>query len=148
MKNLEDLIREKKCRVGRPYGIDLDGEFWIVTKDPITIRSFGGDGVGNSTPSRYVYLELRHYRDDRVRAYAVDHSWHQNDGDFDCLYLIDELLEACTQNDLHFLLLLVGDKRQFIFFEGNCEYINKLLVEAMTYLGLPVMVIAPDELIV
>lgn len=48
--------------------------------DPINIRSYGGNGVGQSATDWNNSLQLRHYRNGDVKAYVHQHGWHQNHG--------------------------------------------------------------------
>jgi hypothetical protein len=94
MKTLKELVVEKKCRKGPAFGTTKNGAFWMAV-EPIKIRGFGGDGVGNNPSSRTNYLQLRHYRDGAVKAVVNWRSWHQNAGDSN-EYVTVDILDCIT----------------------------------------------------
>ena len=79
MKTLKELVIARKCRKGNPCATTKQGAFWLACEG-IKIRSFGGTGIGNSSPLRKNYLQLRHFRDGSVRAAVNFQSYHKNTG--------------------------------------------------------------------
>ena len=77
MQTLKELIEAKKCRKGQSSGITSDGAYWLAI-EPVKIRSYGGDGVGNNGTNWTHYLELRHYRNGSVECIVECRGWHQN----------------------------------------------------------------------
>ena len=76
MKTLKEIIVETKCRKGESDGTTKQGAFWFAC-DEILIRSFGGDGVGQSSTDLRNYLQLRHYRNGEVKAVVNFHGKSQ-----------------------------------------------------------------------
>ena len=85
MQTLKELIEAKKCRKGKSVGITSDGAYWLAV-EPVMIRSYGGDGIGNSGTDWKHYLQLRHYRSGTVEAVIHARGWHQNRGDLNEYY--------------------------------------------------------------
>jgi len=76
---LADLISSAKCRTGKAHAITDKGAYWLAA-EPIVIKSYGGDGIGQSRADMRNHLELRHYRDGKRRVVIVTTTWHQNYG--------------------------------------------------------------------
>jgi hypothetical protein len=139
--NLKEVIIAAKCRKGKAEAITAKGAYWLACP-PIRTRAFGGDGIGQSSADCSFHLELRHYRDGKVRAVLVANSWHQNHGtsteekDF---WLADQY---ATVEDVIIYLRLVElwDK------EGISDYHLEGITAALTALGLPEYPIpSPDD---
>lgn len=79
MQTLNELIEAKKCRKGKAHGITSDGAYWLAM-EPVKIRSYGGDGIGNNGVSWDHHLQIRHYRSGAVEAVVHTSGWHQNSG--------------------------------------------------------------------
>jgi hypothetical protein len=142
MKTLEDLIIEAKCRSGKPYEISEDGAYWLYT-DRITLKRTGGDGIGQSTADISYILELRHYRNDDVRAIIIVELWHENYGKKTEEINADSVLSCTCVEELIIALLKLRDER-----EGKCcdtTFVRPWYWEHCT--GLPLGKPAPDDII-
>lgn len=139
MKTLKELIIDRKCRKGESVGTTKSGAFWLAC-DPIRIRSFGGDGIGQSARNCDNYLQLRHYRSGEVKAVVNYHSWHQNSGTHDS-YISVPILDCTTVEDVIVILKGVSDDDTAAYSnwgEGN-------LTKALVGLGMAESLPAPDE---
>lgn len=104
MKTLAQLIEAQKCRKGKADGTTRKGAYWLVKADDlgekvsleITIRSWGGDGIGQSRADLRNYLQFRHFRNGNACAMVRRHSWHQNDGHRDTYTMIPALMDCTT----------------------------------------------------
>lgn len=85
MQTLKELIEAKKCRKGQSSGITSDGAYWLAI-EPVKIRSYGGDGIGDNGTSWEHHLQLRHYRIGAVEAVIHARGWHQNRGSINEYY--------------------------------------------------------------
>lgn len=77
MQTLNELIEAKKCRKGASSGITSDGAYWHAV-EPVKIRSYGGNGIGNNATDWTHYLEFRHYRTGAIECVVECRGWHQN----------------------------------------------------------------------
>ena len=140
---LTQAIEQAHCRHGKASGTTKDGAYWLAI-EPIHIRSFGGDGIGNSAPSRIHYLELRHYRNGAARArihanaehlngaYAgAGNSWHNADSILSC--------ESAEGVIVALKAISVNETRAY------SDSYEEDLTAALVGLGLPEMEPAPDE---
>ena len=140
MQTLKELIENKKCRTGKAYGTSKQGAFWLAVV-PIQIRSYGGDGIGQSRADFRNYLQLRHYRDGKVKAVVNFHSWHQNCGD-ENTYVTAPILDCVSVEDVIVSLMTVNDREDHAYGE---ETGRENLIAALTGLGLVEALPAPDE---
>lgn len=156
MKTLYQAIVDRKCRTGKAKGTTSYGAYWLAC-DPIEIRQFGGDGIGNSGASVTMYLLLRHYRSGLVQASIHRDAWHQNgshSGGGDAWETLDKVsdgqradgfLGVTTVEDAIVALKKYrfgeGDYSQAVYSDGCEEELTKALVS----LGLPESAPAPDE---
>lgn len=139
MKTLKELIVATKCRKGPADGTTKRGAFWFAT-DPITIRSYGGDGVGESEASRKNKLHLRHYRDGTVAALVNYHSWHQDDGTSDA-YRPAAILDCATVEEVVVVLKGMSDDDTAAYSDFNLSGLTTSLMA----LGLAETVPSPDD---
>lgn len=98
-KTLNELLVAQKARKGKSTGVTKRGAFWLVIK-PIKIRSYGGDGIGQSRHSLWHNLEFQHFRNGEMDAKIVVNSWHQNDGDNSQTFDVSEILDVTNVEDL------------------------------------------------
>jgi hypothetical protein len=139
MKPLQELIVAAKCRKGPSAGTSKHGAFWFAC-EPIRIRSFGGDGIGQSSPDRQNYLQLRHYRDGKTKAVVNFHSWHQNHGSHDSYRTIC-ILDYTTIEDVIVMLKNLSQDDT----PAYSDLCKEALTEALSALGMPESLPAPDE---
>jgi hypothetical protein len=144
MKTLKELIEGTKCRKGTAEGTTKDGAYWLATK-PILIRSFGGDGIGQSSTDLRNYLELRHYRDGSVCAVINFHGWHQNYGTSNRYKFVNGLLECCTVEDVAVYLKGTKDADEDYEAKVYSDRCSSDLENALVALGLPIAPPSPDE---
>ena len=150
MKTISEIIIASKCRKGGADGTTVDGAYWVCPASPIVgnlglktmIRSFGGDGVGQSSANCHNYLQLRHYRGGKVEAVVLENSWHQNYGTSQTVVAADAVLAATTTEELEVALLALTD-------EYDANYYSQSMRENLDHLaekiGLPESLPAPDE---
>ena len=136
---LKELIEDRKCRKGQPYGTTTSGAFWLVC-DEIKIRRFGGDGIGQSDAERTNFLQLRHYRDGTVKALARYNVWHQNWGDGDSFYTVP-ILDCETIEEVISVLKGTDEDECQAFGDNHKE----ALTNALKALGMEEAAPAPDE---
>jgi hypothetical protein len=145
MKNLATLIAEKKCRKGESNGTTKKGAYWLAIA-PVTLRDFGGDGIGNAAANQKVKLYLRHFRSGEVAAVLAWSSWHQNGGRPTVWQACPELLDCETIEDIIVVLKATKIWEQ----DTDCE-INAFSdhcidnLDCLSELGLPVAAPSPDE---
>jgi len=140
MKTLSDLIVAAKCRKGAAAGTTKKGAYWLAV-EPIKIRCFGGDGIGQSSADCTNYLELRHFRDGAVSIVIHYNSWHQNHGMSDTYQSHIGLPMCETVEDVIVALKSAND-------DGVSAYSDRMeenLTEALVAFGLPESAPAPDE---
>lgn len=143
MKNnttmLQDLIIAAKCRKGKAEAITEKGAYWLPLP-AIRIRSFGGDGIGQSSTDCINYLELRHYRDGTVKVMVNFHTWHQNHGSSDA-YISAPVLKCQTTEEVIIELKKIGlkesDYGQPHVTAAYSDWGQDTLTAALTTLGLP-----------
>ena len=143
---LQDLIIAAKCRKGKAEAITKKGAYWLACP-AIRIRSFGGDGIGQSSTDCRNYLELRHYRDGTVKVMVNFHTWHQNHGSSDT-YILAPVLECHTTEEVIVRLKNIGIKEGYYqnFTAAYSDWGQDTLTEALTTLGLPEYEIpSPDD---
>jgi hypothetical protein len=145
MKTLATLIAEKKCRKGAADGTTKKGAYWLATP-PITLRDFGGDGIGNAAANQKVKLYLRHFRNGEVAAVLAWSSWHQNGGRDTVWQPCSELLDCTTIEDI--VVVLKATKitehdtgYQINAFSDHCS--DNL--DSLSDLGLPSAAPSPDD---
>ena len=149
MKTISEIIIDSKCRKGGADGTTVDGAFWVCPASPIIgnlglktlIRSFGGDGVGQSRADLRNYLELRHYRGGKVQAVVLCNSWHQNYGNSHTVVAADSVLAATTTEELEVALMVLNGEDNNYYSESMRSNLDEL---AET-IGLPESLPAPDE---
>lgn len=140
MKTLQELIVAAKCRKGESAGTTKQGAFWYAC-EPILIRSFGGDGIGNASPDRRNFLQLRHFRNGDVKAVINFHSWHQNYGTSDS-YGTVSILDCTTVEDVIVILKGISDDDET---SAYSDWGKDKLTAALTTLGMTESAPAPDE---
>lgn len=140
MKTLKELIVATKCRKGESAGTNKQGAFWFAC-EPIPIRRFGGDGIGQSSADCTNYLQLRHYRDGTVKAVVNFHGWHQNHGSSDNYRTSDNILDCATVEDVIVCLKSISDEYSHAYSDNRQES----MVDALTTLGMTEAAPAPDE---
>lgn len=136
MKTLKEIIIALRCRKGPAKGTTKRGAYWLAC-EPIKIRSYGGDGIGNNSAAIRHYLELRHYRSGEVRAAIHVDAHHQNGsysgaGDWwsDC----SDILNATTVEEVIVALKsITADNGATTYSDSFKEELTK----ALTALGLP-----------
>jgi len=142
-KTLADCIRATKCRKGPAVGTTKNGAFWLAA-EPIYIRHTGGDGIGNNGADRKYSLELRHYRDDKVRCAVHLEATHQN-GDWggagDWWNTVGPLGDCRTAEEMQVVLLGFQMDSEHVYSSCFADEIERLA----EMLGLPVSMPAPDE---
>ena len=112
--------------------------------EPIKIRSFGGDGIGQGARDCTNTLELRHYRDGAVRARVHMHAWHQNGsysgaGDW---YSNADIVLTCQSVEAVIVNLKNISVDETRAYSDSCE---EELAETLEGLGLLEAEPAPDE---
>ena len=151
MKTISEIIIDSKCRKGGSDGTTQHGAYWVCPPSPIIgnlglktlIRSYGGDGIGQSCADLRNYLELRHYRGGKVEAVVLCNSWHQNYGDKQIVVVADSILAATTTEELEVALLALTDEHDTNYYSQSMR--SKLDALAET-IGLPSSLPAPDEI--
>lgn len=139
MKTLKELIEIRKCRKGESTGTTKQGAFWLAC-DPILIRSFGGDGIGQSGTDLKNYLQLRHYRSGEVKAVVNFHGWHQNYGTSNS-YRTVPILDCTTVEDVIVILKGISEDETAAYSDWGQDK----LTAALTDLGMVESAPAPDE---
>ena len=142
MLTLKQAIEATKCRKGPAHATTKSGAFWLAI-DPVKIRSWGGDGIGNNATDLEAFLQLRHYRSGEVRAVVNIHGWHQNHGSSDRYHRV--AIEDCaTVEDVVVVLKrgVDGDyDRETIFGDHYADELTAALVS----LGMEAAAPSPDE---
>lgn len=149
MKTLKKLIINNKCRKGKSRGIDKNGAFWLAWPE-IEIRSWGGDGVGQASPSCTNFLELRHYRNGDVVACVTFQSWHQNTGTTEYVRTAYRIL-SCT--DVESVIVALKNLPDYPLSPDAPDYFPDAysdakyvyLASALTQLGMSEAPASPDE---
>ena len=142
IKTLGELIVDSKCRKGTADGTNKRGAYWLAA-EPIVIRRYGGDGIGNGGADCTNYLELRHYRTGDVSAVLHGHWWHQNGSRPDVYERFDELLACKTVEDM--IVALKGVKVDEDTTAAYSDMKKDVLTDALTKLGMPLAAPSPDE---
>lgn len=140
MKTLKELIVAAKCRKGQSEGTTKQGAFWLAC-EPIEIRRYGGDGIGDASADCTNYLHLRHFRDGTVKAAVNFRSWHQNHGTNNTYRSCDNILDCTTIEDVIVCLKHISDDGSPAYSDRQMDY----LITALTALGLTESAPAPDE---
>lgn len=148
MSTLKDLIIARKYRKGESAGTTKRGAYWRVAK-PIRIRSYGGDGIGQSAPDCEHLLEFRHFRSGEVRAIIHIDCYHQNgsySGGGDSWHDVSEILDFTTIEDV--IVVLKGQKIGDSGYSVNAysDSYSRELSDLLEEFGLPSSEPAPDEL--
>lgn len=141
MKTLKDCVIETKCRKGAAYGTTKHGAYWLAC-EPITIRNYGGDGIGQSGADCKNFLQLRHYRDGTVSAVLHGAYWHQNGSAPDDWMRCDDLLSLTTVESI------IVSLKATSFDDGThvwSDYWTDKLTAALTGIGLAESEPSPDE---
>ncbi len=144
MKTLKELIADRKCRKGAAAGTTKRGAYWLAC-EPIKIRSYGGDGIGQSAPDIDHHLELRHYRSGEIRAMVCRNARHQNSGT-STRYSPAELLDCTTSEQV--IVALKGSQVEcgYDYSEhAYSDYFADSLTKTLAALGMPDSEPAPDE---
>ncbi len=145
MKTLKELIVAAKCRKGKAVGITKKGAFWLVC-EPVFIRSFGGDGVGQNGSDCRNYLQLRHFRSGDVAAVVKFSSWHQNSGTENTFQREDSILECI---DVEAVIAALKGISENDYFGGRCsaygDNFEQNLTDELTRLGMNESEKSPDE---
>jgi hypothetical protein len=140
MKTLQELIVAAKCRKGAAAGTTKKGAYWLAC-EPIKIRVYGGDGIGQSSPDCTNFLELRHFRDGSVQTVVEFASWHQNQGGRRESYVTVPALAMCeTVEDVIVCLKSCGTE-----VAAYSDKMEDKLTDGLVAFGLPVSAPAPDE---
>ena len=150
MKTLSDIIIDSKCRKGGADGITAAGAYWLCPQSkiagnrgvPTLIRSYGGEGIGNSRADLRHYLELRHYRGGKVSAVVVATSWHQNSGTQETETEINSVLTSTSTEELESALLALEDQNGQPVYTKFC---SEKLAALAELIGLPDSAPAPDD---
>lgn len=145
MNTLADCIIAAKCRKGPAQGTTKRGAYWLAG-EPIVIRRYGGDGIGQSAADVANVLELRHYRDGTPAAVIHRSAYHQNGvygGGGDSWHHMDGLL---SQESIEAIIVLLKGTR---LLDGDvAAYSDKCkddLVEGLAWTGLPLAEPSPDD---
>lgn len=141
MTTLKDLTLAKRCRKGQAAAITKDGAYWLAYS--IAISLDGGDGIGQSEAQIEDKLEVRHYRNNEVRAYLNRHTWHQNDGANNNRTRADQLLECDNLEDLIIQIqrVKINNEYEIEYFEVSESGKERVAKE----IALPASLPAPDE---
>jgi len=145
---LRESIENAKCRKGKAVDITSQGAYWLAHDvDGIKIKRAGGDGIGQSGPGITIYLELRHYRNGKIKAKILRDAWHQNGsygGAGQNWYNADHILAAETAEDVLAGLYkpISGEYDSFVPLSPNYE---DALTEVLAGLGLPLCLPSPDD---
>ena len=152
MKTLKELVEAQKSRKGKSTGTTKRGAYWLVG-DPLKIRSYGGDGIGQNSPDHKHFLELRHFRSGEVRATIQFESWHQNgsySGAGNSYHDVSEILNCTTVEDVIVALKSKTVRGRFVGDDvGVNVYSDSFadkLSERLTELGMVESLPAPDGL--
>jgi hypothetical protein len=144
MKTLKEIIIERKCRKGAAAGTTKRGAYWLAC-EPIITREAGGDGIGQNAPDITDSIELRHFRDDNVRAVIHRDAWHQNgahggagDGWMDA----SGVLNCSTIEEVLVVLKGTALAESPVVNQYSAD---KTLIPALRELGLPDAAPGPDE---
>lgn len=143
---LSEIIESQHCRRGKAAGTTKRGAFWLAC-EPIRIRSYGGDGIGQNAADMENMLHLRHFRDGDVRATIRVWSWHQNGGDHSTYMDASSILTAQSVEDVIVALkaIRVEDDYEGYGAPAYSDHEEDKLTAALTALGMPVSAPAPDE---
>lgn len=147
MKTLLEIVRSKNIRVGDAHGVSKRGPFWAV-KIVLAVTSTespAGEYEGAPNPNGIVttvdtnVLELRHYRDDQVRATVVNYLDREPQRYRDVSNIlgcasVEEVLPALKERSFRHHGKIMGDR------PGEASVVESLLV-----LGLPMTAVGPDE---
>ena len=144
MRTLTQIIHATKCRKGKAAGTTKKGAFWLAC-DEIKIRSWGGDGIGQSGADMDYLLQLRHFRNGETAASLHYHAWHQNDGTTHKYHTCPALLDCTTVEQI--IVVLKGTQVDSGYCPENVysDRMEEKLTAALVALGMPVMETAPDE---
>ena len=138
LPTLKDLVIAQKCRKGPSDGTTKRGAYWQCAE--VQIRSYGGDGIGQSAASVKHVLLLRHFRSGEVRAVIHRDVYHQNGGE-DTWHPANEILDCTTIEDVIVQLksMNCGEAAAYNKWGENALY------DALTELGMIESLPAPDE---
>lgn len=144
--SMKERVEAMHCRRGPATGTTKRGAYWLAT-EPIEIRSYGGDGIGNSAVDCRHWLELRHYRSGEVSAVIFVRRWHQNGANpGDSYHGVDEILDCDYAECV--IVLLKGMRVDTGYDMREHAYSDRFgpsLTAALTGLGLPACEPSPDE---
>lgn len=144
---VREAIEQAHCRQGKAAGTTKDGAYWLAC-EAIPLRSYGGDGIGQSAPSMTSELELRHYRNGMVRARCHFTSWHQNgsySGGGDSQYVgADKILGCETAEDV---IVALKDLRYGAGYDSGTPVYGygAHVAECLAALGIREAAPTPDE---
>jgi hypothetical protein len=141
MKTLQELIVAARCRKGAAAGTTKKGAYWLAC-EPIKIRVYGGDGIGQSRADMTNWLQLRHFRDGAVQITIRYHSWHQNDGHTNGYVSAGELANCESIEDVIVGLKGISDPNGV---SAYSDYQIDNLVDGLTAFGMAMSAPAPDE---
>ena len=141
MKTLKECIESVKCRKGAAAGTTKRGAYWLAC-EPIEIRRYGGDGIGNSGADCTNYLELRHYRSGEVAAILHGDYWHQNGAGPDDWEQVPALL-ACTTIEFVIVTLkgVSFQDQAHVFSDSKADK----LTDALAAIGMAEQDPSPDQ---
>ena len=96
--DLAGLLRARKARKGKPSGSNAGGSYWALVN--AEIRSYGGDGIGQSDADKRDFFVVRHYRDGSLSALVRTEAHHQNTGVIRETSEVPEALKVRTIEEL------------------------------------------------
>jgi hypothetical protein len=146
---LKQAIEHAHCRVGKADGTTKDGAYWLAAS--ITIRQWGGDGIGQSSPSHTSSLDLRHYRDGAIRARCHHATWHQNGsysgGNVSEYFGADAVLDCETVEEVIVKLKGIRYYEEYGDYSTPVYGNGMLTVDDLKHLNIPEAAPSPDEVI-
>jgi hypothetical protein len=142
MLTLKQAIEATKCRKGAAHATTKSGAFWLAV-EPIKIRSWGGDGIGNNGVDWDAFLQLRHYRNGTVRAMVQVTGYHQNGSPPDRYHHV--AIEDCTTIEDIIVALKSGVDGDYGREAIYGDHFEDKLTAALSSLGMAVAAPSPDE---
>lgn len=151
MKTLKTLVEHTRCRKGPAFGTTKSGAFWLAIP-PIRIRSYGGDGIGQSSAAVTHELQLRYFRDGTIQAVVRYQSWHQNSDTTETFTCVD-ILNLNTVEEVVIALKRIEIKADEEYAwdvsprtNAYSDQYRKHLEVALINLGMSLAAPAPDEI--
>jgi len=145
---LSEIIESQHCRRGKAAGTTKHGAFWNACEN-ICIRSYGGDGIGQNASDKAHDLQLRHYRDGRVKATVRVWTWHQNHGHHHTYVAVPSVLACDTVEGVIVALKAIRVDDQYgDGVPAYSDYQQDALTAALVALGMPLAAPAPDDEVV